>query len=40
MQAMNDRYLKQVIVVRKDLTMPAGKMAAMAFDFFGFGETS
>ncbi len=27
---MAERYLKQVIVVRKDLTMPAGKLAAMA----------
>lgn len=26
---MSDRYLKQVIVVRKDLSMPTGKLAAM-----------
>lgn len=26
---MSERYLKQVIVVRKDLSMPAGKLAAM-----------
>ncbi len=26
---MSDRYLKQVIVMRKDLTMPAGKLATM-----------
>ncbi len=25
----NERYLKQVIVARKDLSMPAGKLAAM-----------
>jgi len=25
----NTRYLKQVIVVRKDLSMPTGKLAAM-----------
>jgi peptidyl-tRNA hydrolase len=25
----NDRYLKQVIVMRKDLTMPSGKLATM-----------
>lgn len=27
---MAERYLKQAIVFRKDLTMPAGKLAAMA----------
>jgi len=27
---MNERYLKQVIVMRKDLSMPVGKIAAMA----------
>jgi peptidyl-tRNA hydrolase len=27
---MGERYLKQVIVARRDLTMPAGKPAAMA----------
>lgn len=26
---MSERYLKQAIVVRKDLTMPTGKLAAM-----------
>jgi len=26
---MSERYLKQVIVVRKDLSMPTGKLAAM-----------
>jgi peptidyl-tRNA hydrolase len=27
---MNTRYLKQVIILRKDLNMPTGKVAAMA----------